>query len=265
MICLGNTFHFLSLHTALNREHSRSGRFSRGHGHAQRSRPRRRVASSPGRRGPDRLAAVLRPPVPPPSAVTRPLGPAGASPARRPAQATLVTPAPLSLASARCGPQARKVRDATAGSCTSGPPGAGPGARSLPRPDTRGPRGAAPRSPAPGLRLPGAQDSPRGVPAPRCAPLTRPLGQKRGSWGPRRWLHPGLPIRDAPQGEATRARGAAAPRGHARVPRLPGDLGRRRGPGCAVSAASRRVAPQRHVLVLSDVRPKLGHRRAWPW
>lgn len=128
-----------------------------------------------------------------------------------------------------------------------------------------GPRGAAPRSPAPGLRLPGAQDSPRGVPAPRCAPLTRPLGQKRGSWGPRRWLHPGLPIRDAPQGEATRARAAAAPRGHARVPRLPGDLGRRRGPSWAVSAASRRVAPQRHVLVLSDVRPKLGHRRARPW
>lgn len=60
MICLGNTFHFLSLHTALNREHSRSGRFSRGHGHAQRSRPRRRVASSPGRRGPDRLAVALR-------------------------------------------------------------------------------------------------------------------------------------------------------------------------------------------------------------
>lgn len=99
------------------------------------------------------------------------------------------------------------------------------GARSLPRPDPRGPLrgstalGLPARPPAPGLRLPGAQDSSPGALAPRCTPLT--VGSEAGLLGPSPRVASELRIRDVPRGEETPARSAVAPPGHALVLQLP--------------------------------------------
>lgn len=154
------------------------------------------------------------------------------------------------------------------------------GARSLPRPDLRGPLrgstalGLPARPPAPGLRLPGAQDPSHAALAPRRAPLT--VGSEAGLLGP-------SPRSRLSSGSATcpggRRRPPAGPWLLRVIPwcssslrdLLAGTAGwrrdprGRRGPGVAVSAASRGVTWQCRVLILGDVRPKLRPRRAWPW
>lgn len=215
----------------LKREHRRRGGFRRGHGRAQRARPRRPKASSPG--GAAVLTAGGCPAFACPPTAHGDLSGGSSRPGSPFASART---GPGGSDDARCIPsfalaqRERLVRSAMGrpGLALRGHPELAPdsrGAHSLPRPDPRGPLrgstalGLPARPPAPGLRLPGAQDPSHGVPAPRCAPLT--VGSEAGLLGPSPRVASELRIRDVPRGEETPARRAVAPPGHALVLQLP--------------------------------------------